>query len=139
MPKRKFPKSDSSRTSRFIDNGLEFAHFETPDGKRIDPNRPLHEQGLEIKISDKKVTHHEIDLEMMRRPHLWPQGKILSLKQKHQGSGFTGFGTLIRYLHDYGFAQGDNATQIDQVPEDKIERGGDELLVRLIADNWVVN
>jgi hypothetical protein len=85
------------------------------------------------------VIHHEIDIEMMRRPHLWPEGDVLSLKQKDQGSGFSDLGTLIKYLDDYGFAKGVSATQIDQVPKDKIERGGDELLVRLIAENWMVN
>ncbi len=139
MPKKKTPKLDPSRASRFIDNGMEFMHFETPDGKRIDIEQLLGELRQENKISDKKVIHHEIDIEMMRRPNLWPQGDVLSLKRMDQGSGFSDLGTLIKYLDDYGFARGVSATQIDQIPKDKIERGGDELLVRLVADNWMVN
>src|ERR1700692_60403 len=128
MPKKKTPKLDPSRASRFIDNGMEFMHFETPDGKRIDVDQPLGELRQENKISDKKVIHHEIDIELMRRPHLWLQGDVLSLKHKDQGTGFSELGTLIKYLDYYGFARGVSATQIDQIPKDKIERGGDELL-----------
>ena len=64
---------------------------------------------------------------------------MLSLKHKDQGTGFSELGALIKYLDDYGFARGVSATQIDQIPNDKIERGGDDLLVRLVADKWMVN
>lgn len=97
------------------------------------------------KKTDKQVVEDKDSLEMMRRPGLWPN-LILPLVQRkrlvEEGDG-EGVGILWTPMgaeegKKYSFLKGHNMFM--PLPKDaKWETGGDELLVRLVDEDWEVD
>jgi hypothetical protein len=97
------------------------------------------------KLTDKEVLAKGSDLEMMRRPHLWPH-LILPLvirdRLTRPGIG-EGIGILWSPIgagegEKFLFLRGHN--MLMPIPKDaKWEEGGDELLIRLIKEGWVID
>jgi hypothetical protein len=89
-------------------------------------------------ISDEEVKRTYNDLEMMRRPHLWPISGILFLKRRKEGG--LDMATLVampRLLGEnlYGYAF---VTERAPAAEQRLN-GGDELLRRLVNEGWIVD
>ena len=88
--------------------------------------------------SDVEVLREGDDLEMMRRPHLWPNKGCLCLKNPHFGykhrrdhHSHYAFAVLIKQGEEYFFT----------LREEKgwNQRGGDEMLVALVKEGWLVD
>lgn len=98
------------------------------------------------KLTDKQVLASGNDLEMMRRPHLWPN-LILPLVIRDRltkpGTVSEGVGILWSPLgaeegEKFSFLKGHNMFM--PIPKGtKWEVGGDEMLVRLVKEGWVVD
>jgi hypothetical protein len=93
-------------------------------------------------MTDKEVTDSRNSLEMMRRPHLWTH---LILPLVKRGSFYdtplnADEAILWCDIGSTNYAFLANHNMFMPVPEDaKWEKGGDELLVRLVKEGWEVD
>jgi hypothetical protein len=87
--------------------------------------------------SDEEVFRTKDDLEMMRRPHLWPASAVLCLKNPRLISinGWPRFAVLFLRKGEYYFLPRCEAG----FEEEKIRRGGEEILPGLIGEGWIVD
>jgi hypothetical protein len=83
--------------------------------------------------NDEEVLRTLDDLEMMRRPHLWPTPDTLCLKNPRlvQESGWPSFAVLYFDSEGYYF--------LPELDKKKAREGGDELLRELIEEGWLVD
>jgi hypothetical protein len=90
---------------------------------------------MSIPLTDQEVFVSRNDLEMMKRPHLWPNHCCLYLKK----FGGKEFGFLLEKNGTYAFVP-ENPPIEDSIPDFAHKRtGGDELLVQLIKEGWLVD
>jgi hypothetical protein len=89
-------------------------------------------------ISDEEVKRTYNDLEMMRRPCLWPVRGILFLKRrKERGLDTATLVTMPGLLGEN--AQKGYAFVAEGAPAEQWLKGGDELLRRLVSEGWIVD
>ena len=92
-------------------------------------------------MTDRQVLRTRDNLEMMRRPHLWPQGLILPLKHDElHDSGSRRIGILVFNGSRYSWLE--NASLCDPDSwgsKPPVPTEGDELLVRLVDEGWMVD
>lgn len=91
-------------------------------------------------MTDNEVTSTRNSLEMMRRPHLWPNLFLPLVKRKNLYHSPLGANEaiLIAGEHDYAVLRHQN--MLTPIPRYvKWETGGDDLLQRLIDEGWEVD
>ena len=94
-----------------------------------------------IKLTDEEVVKTRNDLEMMRRPHLWPGGRVLHLKLWDAGARTYRAFALLSRLRSGEFVFTPKA-KLDAFSEPnfaKSEVGGDVLLKKLAGVGWIVD
>jgi hypothetical protein len=86
-------------------------------------------------LTDQEVFVSRNDLEMMKRPHLWPNHSCLYLKK----FGAKEFGLLLEKNGTYAFVPETRTTEAT-IPDFANKRtGGHELLVQLVGEGWLVD
>jgi hypothetical protein len=91
-------------------------------------------------MTDDEVIKSHDDLEMMRRPHLWSLGYLPLKKRawKFAMGQRRELGLLMSNGKQYQFYPG--ATMFEPpTPESMPIIGGDELLVKLVDNGWIVD
>ena len=87
--------------------------------------------------SDEEVERTRDDLEMMRRRYLWP-GDVLCLKRRSRlEKSWPEFAVLLYYQKHYRFIP--RRGYGDDFEEEKARTGGDELLLELVEEGWLVD
>jgi hypothetical protein len=95
-----------------------------------------------MKLSDEEVIKTRNDLEMMRRPHLWPGGaRVLHLKLLDVASHTYRAFALLSHTRggDFVFTPKMKMDAFSEPNFSKSEVGGDALLKKLDAVGWIVD
>jgi hypothetical protein len=92
-------------------------------------------------MTDKEVIKSKDDLEMMKRPHLWPLTFLPLInkeKKDSEGSPHGLEGLLFYESGEYLFLRGQNMYL--PIPEGaNFESGGTEMLQQLVKEGWRVD
>jgi hypothetical protein len=90
-------------------------------------------------MTNEEVLRTHNDLEMMRRPVLWPLA-ILPLKNPSAFRTSGGLGVLwTTGENEYVFREDVNLLKLPSLSADGGRTGGDELLVQLVEEGWLVD
>jgi hypothetical protein len=90
--------------------------------------------------TDEEVIKKRDDLEMMRRPHLWPHDRLLPLKHRSEKrDGWPREAVLFAGSKGYILLMDANILALDNVELSQGREGGDEMLQELVKDGWIVD
>lgn len=92
-----------------------------------------------MKLSDDEVVKNHNDLEMMRRPHLWPSS-VLHLKLRDvRAHTYRAFAILSYKDGEWTFTPKMKFDSFSEPNFSKSESGDDKLLKRLATVGWIVD
>lgn len=92
-------------------------------------------------MTDEQVLASRDDLEMMRRPHLWPAGNyLLPLKHRSelQSNGLRRTAILFHFGNDFGLLEDGNILLLSPADVERIN-WADEHILPEINQDWMVD
>lgn len=95
-------------------------------------------------MTDKEVIQTHNDIEMMRRPHLWPLGHVLALKHRRDPGEYGLRRLAVLFYHDGEFGLLEDALVYELVynlKEEDTDRinWADEHILPEINQDWMVD
>lgn len=91
-------------------------------------------------MTDKEVIQTHNDIEMMRRPHLWPLGPMLALKHRQERGeyGLRRLAVLFYCDHEYGLLEDVAYLELKEADYERINWADANILPEINQD-WMVD